>query len=115
MATPSNLGEEPRVQKRKAFIVLIGVGVALLLRMLAGIIGRRSINARDFAAHRSDVRAQLPAMVNDVEQRNPQQPTHRVFEQDVFCPLNQPCLVVPTVVVQRMQLNCKDVMIAPES
>jgi hypothetical protein len=46
-----------------------------------GIIGRRPINARDFAAHRPNVRAQLSAMVNDIEQRNPQQPTHRVFER----------------------------------
>jgi len=78
-----------------------------------GIIGRRPIDAGDFATHWSNVRAQLSAMVNGIEQRNPQQPTNRVFEQDLFCALNQPCLVVPTVVVQGMQLNCKDVMIAP--
>ena len=36
-----------------------------------GIIGRRPINARDFAAHRSNIRAQLSAMVHAIEQRNP--------------------------------------------
>jgi hypothetical protein len=35
------------------------------------------INARDFAAHRSNVRAQLSAMVNDIEQRNPIKSTYR--------------------------------------
>ena len=83
-----------------------------LLVPFTGIICRRPIDARDFAAHWSNVRAQLPAVVNGIEQCNPQQPTHRVFEQDLFRALNQPCLVVPAVVVQGTQLNCKDVMIA---
>src|SRR5438477_11416854 len=51
-------------------------------------------------------------MVNGIEQCDPQQPTHRVFEQYLFCALNQPCLVVPTAVVQGMQLNCEVAMIA---
>ena len=36
-----------------------------------GIIGRRPINAGDCPAHRSNIRAQLSAMVHAVEQRNP--------------------------------------------
>jgi hypothetical protein len=70
-----------------------------------------SINAWDFAAHRTNVSAQLATMVNDIEQCDPKQSSHGVLEQDLFFTVDQPCLVVPTVIVQGVQLICEAVMI----
>src|SRR5713226_9946355 len=78
---------------------------------ITGIVSRGSINTRDFAAHRANVGAQLAAMVNDVKQRNPEQPSDGVLQYDLFRTLKQPRLMVPSAVVQRVQLACETVMI----
>src|SRR5947209_20249878 len=51
-------------------------------------------------------------MVNDIEQRNPQQSPYCVLEQNLFCALNQPRLLVPSAALQRVQLLGKQVMVA---
>src|ERR1700739_3439030 len=50
-------------------------------------------------------------MVNDVEERDPQQTTYCILQQNLFCALNQPGLVIPRAVVQRAQLAGEDLVI----
>src|SRR2546422_2111846 len=50
-------------------------------------------------------------MVNHIEQGNPQQSPYCVLEQNLFCALNQPRLLVPSAAFQHVQLFGKHVMI----
>src|SRR5689334_888188 len=50
-------------------------------------------------------------MVNNIEQCDPEQPSHRVLEQDLFGSLDQPSLVAPTSIRHSPQLSCKYVVI----
>ena len=99
------------------YLVRTDAGAAAGRRGLIGksgltrLIARRSIDAWNSAAHWTNVAAQLAAVVNDVEQGNPQQPSHRVLEKDLFRSLNQPRRVIPTRVIQAAQLLAKSVVI----
>src|SRR5579862_9121836 len=43
-------------------------------------------------------------MVDKIEQGNPQQSAHGILEQDFFCALKKPGRVVPSVIIQTIQL-----------
>src|SRR5262245_28174599 len=75
-------------------------------------VGRRTVNARHFTTHRTNIGAELTAMVNTVEQRQPQQSTNGVSHDDFLLPARQPGGAVPNLVIQLVQLFSEDAMIA---
>ena len=59
------------------------------------VVGRRSIHAWNFSAHRAQIRGQLPSVMHRVEKRKPQQSSNRVLEQNFLFGADDPGLMGP--------------------
>src|SRR5881394_1673206 len=77
------------------------VGRQPLRNLLPGrCVSRRTVNAWNLPTHRTNVCAQLSAVMNGIKQCDPQQPANGISQNDFLILSRQPGWTIPTGVVE---------------